>query len=157
MIYFPLNFLCVSKFGYIFALRLRNKYKTIKIMKFSELAKQVQERLVKEKNNLHSKNINTSYEVLVYNEAGSRFLNAKRVQGSWQNNRGSYMPFGGGSKWILRYGEVGFQTYRNPFGEMDAELCMGRLFSKSSNGTSIPKSVGTKREVLAIIDQIGIF
>jgi hypothetical protein len=126
-------------------------------MKFSELAKQVQERLVKEKNNLHSKNINTSYEVLVYNEAGSRFLNAKRVQGSWQNNRGSYMPFGGGSKWILRYGEVGFQTYRNPFGEMDAELCMGRLFSKSSNGTSIPKSVGTKREVLAIIDQIGIF
>jgi hypothetical protein len=126
-------------------------------MKFSELAKQVQERLVKEKNNLHSKNINTSYEVLVYNEAGSRFFNAKRVQGSWQDNRGSYMPFGGGSKWILRYGEVGFQTYRNPFGEMDAELCMGRLFGKSSNGTSIPKSVGTKREVLAIIDQIGIF
>ena len=86
MIYFPLNFLCVSKFGYIFALRLRNKYKTIKIMKFSELAKQVQERLVKEKNNLHSKNINTSYEVLVYNEAGSRFLNAKRVQGSWKSH-----------------------------------------------------------------------
>lgn len=126
-------------------------------MKFSELAKQVQERLVKEKNNLHSKNINTSYEVLVYNEAGSRFFNAKRVQSSWQDNRGSYMPFGGGSKWIIQYGEVGFLTYRNPFGEMDAELCMGRLFSKSSNGTSIPKSVGTKREVLAIIDQIGIF
>ena len=78
--------MCVSKFGYIFALRLRNKYKTIKIMKFSELAKQVQERLVKEKNNLHSKNINTSYEVLVYNEAGSRFLNAKRVQGSWKSH-----------------------------------------------------------------------
>lgn len=126
-------------------------------MKFSELAKQVQERLVKEKNNLHSKNINTSYEVLVYNEAGSRFFNAKRVQSSWQDNRGSYMPFGGGSKWILRYGEVGFRTYRNPVGEMDAELCMGRLFGKSSNGTSIPKSVDTKKEVLAIIDQIGIF
>lgn len=65
-------------------------------MKFSELAKEVQDRLIKEKKSLHSKNINTSYEVLVYNEAGSRFFNARRVQGSWQDNRGNHMPFGGG-------------------------------------------------------------
>lgn len=126
-------------------------------MKFSELAKEVQERLIKERNNLHSKNINTSYEVLVYNEAGTRFFNARRVQGSWQDNRGNYMPFGGGSKWNIKYGEVGWRSFRNPVGEVDAELCMGRLFGKSSNGTQIPKSVGSKKEVLALINQIGIF
>lgn len=126
-------------------------------MKFSELAKEVQDRLIKEKKSLHSKNINTSYEVLVYNEAGSRFFNARRVQGSWQDNRGNHMPFGGGSKWIIQYGEIGFRTYRNPCGEVDAELCMGRVFGKASNGTQIPKSVGSKKEVLELINQIGIF
>lgn len=126
-------------------------------MKFSELSKEIQEKLIKEKKNIRSKNINSSYEVLVYNEAGSRFFNARRVQDSFQDNRGNYMPFGGGSKWNIQYGEIGFRTYRNPCGEMDAELCMGRLFGKAKNGTQIPKSVGSKKEVLALIDQIGIF
>lgn len=126
-------------------------------MKFSELAKDIQDRLIQERKNLHSKNINTSYEVLVYNEAGTRFFNARRVQGSYQDNRGNYMPFGGGSKWNLRYGEVGWRSFRNPVGELDAELCTGRLFGKSSNGTQIPKSVSSKKEVLDLINQIGIF
>ena len=126
-------------------------------MKFSELPQQIQEKLTKDKANLHLKNINTSYEVLVYNEAGTRFFNAKRVQSSWQDNNGNYMPYGGGSKWTIKYGEMGFRTCRNPFGGIDAELRMGKTFGKSKNGTVIPNSVATKKEVLALIAQIGIF
>ena len=126
-------------------------------MKFSELPKQVQETLAKEKGLLHLKKINTPYEVLVYNETGTRFFNARRVQSAWQDNNGNYMPYGGGSKWVIKYGEVGFRTCRNPFGEIDAELCMGKTFGKSKNGTVIPQSVATKKEVLALIAQIGIF
>ena len=126
-------------------------------MKFSELPKQVQETLTKDKGLLYLKKLNTSYQVLVYNKAGSRFFNARRVQSAWQGTNGNYMPFGGGSKWVIQYGEIGFSTYRNPFGEIDADLCMGRTFGKSSNGTSIPKYVGSKKEVLALIEQIGIF
>ena len=125
-------------------------------MRFSELPKHVQDTLAEAKCRLHLKKVNTAYEVLVYNEAGTRFFNAKRVQGSWQGN-GAYMPFGGGSKWTIRYGEMGFRSCRNPFGEIDAEMCMGRIFGKSSNGTLIPKSVATKKEVLALIAQIAIF
>ena len=125
-------------------------------MKFSELPKQVQETLTKEKGLLHLKKINTPYEVLVYNETGTRFFNARRVQSPWLDN-GNYMPFGGGSKWTIKYGEMVFCTCRNPFGEIDAELRMGKTFGKSKNGTVIPQSVATKKEVLALIDQIGIF
>ena len=125
-------------------------------MHYTELPIEVQETLAEAKGRLHLKQVNTAYEVLMYNKAGTRYFNARRVQGSWQGN-GVYMPFGGGSKWTIKYGEMGFRTHRNPFGGIDAELCMGRTFGKSSNGTVIPKSVGTKKEVLALIAQIGIF
>lgn len=125
-------------------------------MRFSELPQQVQDSLTSEQSLLHLKQVNTAYEVLVYNVTGTRFFHAKRVQSSWQGN-GAYMPFGGGSEWTVRYGEMGFRTFRNPFGGIDAELRMGKTFSKSKNGTVIPKSVGTKKEVLALIAKIGIF
>ena len=125
-------------------------------MHFTELPQEVQETLAMAKSRLHLKQVNTAYEVLRYNKNGTRYFHARRVQGSWQGN-GVYMPFGGGSKWTIKYGEIGFKTHRNPFGGIDAELGMGRIFGKSANGTIIPQSVGTKREVLALIAQIGIF
>lgn len=125
-------------------------------MRFSELPQQVQDSLTSEQSLLHLKQVNTAYEVLVYNKPGTRFFHARRVQSSWQGN-GAYMPFGGGSVWSINYGEMGFRLCRNPFGEIDAELRMGKTFGKSKNGTVIPKSVGTKREVLALITEIGIF
>ena len=125
-------------------------------MRFSELPQQVQDSLTTEKSRLHLKQVNTAYEVLMYNKAGSRYFNARRVQDSWQGN-GVYMPFGGGSKWIIKYGEMGFRLVRDPFGGIGAELCMGRRFGKSKNGTVIPNSVATKAEVLVLIAQIGIF
>ena len=125
-------------------------------MHYTELPIEVQESLAEAKSRLHLKQVNTAYEVLVYNKTGTRFFNARRVQSSWQGN-GAYMPFGGGSEWTIRYGEMGFRTCRNPFGGIDAELRMGKTFGKSKNGTVIPNSVATKQEVLALIAQIGIF
>ena len=125
-------------------------------MRFTDLPQQVQDALTSEMSHLHLKQVNTAYDVLVYNKTGTRFFHAKRVQSSWQGN-GAYMPFGGGSVWTIEYGEMGFRSCRNPFGELDAELRMGKTFGKSKNGTVIPKSVGTKREVLALIAEIGIF
>ena len=125
-------------------------------MKFSELPLAVQKSLADAKIRLHLKQVNTAYEVLVYNKAGTRFFHARRVQSSWQGN-GAYMPFGGGSKWAIKYGEIGFKTHRDPFGGIDAELGMGRRFEKSANGTVIPQFVASKREVLALLTAIGIF
>ena len=125
-------------------------------MHYRELPIEVQETLAEAKSRLHLKQINTAYEVLMYNKAGTRYFNARRVQGSWQGN-GVYMPFGGGSKWTIKYGEIGFKTHRNPFGGIDAELGMGRIFDKSANGTVIPQFVASKREVLALLTAIGIF
>ena len=125
-------------------------------MRFSELPQQVQAKLTNEMSRMHLKQVNTAYEVCVYNKTGTRYFHARRVQSSWQGN-GAYMPFGGGSVWTINYGEMGFRSCRNPFGEIDAELRMGKTFGKARNGTVIPSSVGTKREVLALIAQIGIF
>ena len=125
-------------------------------MRFSELPLAVQESLADAKNRLHLKQVNTAYEILVYNKTGTRYFNARRVQDSWQGND-VYMPFGGGSKWAIKYGEIGFKTHRDPFGGIDAELGMGRRFDKSANGTVIPQFVASKREVLALLTAIGIF
>ena len=125
-------------------------------MHYTELPIEVQKTLAEAKSRLHLKQVNTAYEVLMYNKAGTRYFNARRVQGSWQGN-GVYMPFGGGSKWTIKYGEIGFKTHRNPFGGIDAELGMGRKFNKSANGTVIPQFVASKREVLALLTAIGIF
>ena len=126
-------------------------------MRFTDLPQQVQDALTSEMSHLHLKQVNTAYEVLVYNKTGTRFFNARRVQSSWQDSNGNYMPYGGGSKWTITYGEMGYRSCRNPFGEIDAELRMGKTFGRSKNGTVIPKSVATKREVLALIAEIGIF
>ena len=125
-------------------------------MHYSELPQEVQETLAEARSRLHLEQVNTAYEVLRYNKTGTRYFHARRVQGSWQGN-GVYMPFGGGSKWTIKYGEMGFRTHRNPFGGIDAEMGMGRAFGKSANGTVIPQFVASKREVLWLLTAIGIF
>ena len=66
------------------------------------------------------------------------------------------MPFGGGSEWTLQYGCIGFSRKKQVMG-YDYELCRGKTYSKSANGTIIPASVKTKKEVLSIAKAIGIF
>ena len=125
-------------------------------MKFSELPIDTQQRLNDERSKLSNRSINNANEVLLYNQSGSRFFSARRHQSSWQDDKGNYMPFGGGSEWTVRYGCVGFARKKQVLG-YDYELAEGKLYSKSSNGTVIPSSVKTKKEVLSIAKSIGIF
>lgn len=125
-------------------------------MKFSELPIDTQQRLNDERSILSNRLINNANEVLLYNQSGSRFFSARRHQSSWQDDKGNYMPFGGGSEWTVRYGCVGFARKKQVIG-YDYELVEGKLYSKSSNGTVIPTSVKTKKEVLSIAKSIGIF
>ena len=75
-------------------------------MKFSELPIDTQQRLNDERSKLSNRSINNANEVLLYNQSGSRFFSARRHQSSWQDDKGNYMPFGGGSEWTVRYVSV---------------------------------------------------
>lgn len=125
-------------------------------MKFIELPIDTQQRLNDERSKLSNRTINNAYEVLLYNQSGTRFFSARRHQRTWQDDKGNYMPFGGGSEWTVRYGCIGFARKKQVIG-YDYELAEGKLYFKSSNGTVIPTSVRTKKEVLSIAKAIGIF
>lgn len=125
-------------------------------MKFSELPTDTQQRLNDERSKLSNRTINNAYEVLLYNKSGTRFFSARRHQSSWQDDKGNYMPFGGGSEWTVRYGCIGFVRRKQVMG-YDYELGYGRVYSKSANGTVIPSSVKTKKEVYDVAKAIGIF
>lgn len=125
-------------------------------MKFSDLPIETQQRLNSERLNLRNCSINSAYEVLLYNQSGTRYFHARRHQNSWQDNKGNYMPFGGGSEWTIRYGCMGFARKKQVMG-YDYELIRGKIYSKSANGTVIPSSVKTKQEVMSIAKAIEIF
>lgn len=125
-------------------------------MKSLELPIELQNDLKNQQAAIAKKRVNNSYEVLLYNESGTRYFWARRYQASWYKD-GKYMPYGGGSSWSIRYGKMQFRRYKNPVGTVEVELVEGDLFNKSQNGTRIPKEVKTKAEVLAIAKQIGIF
>ena len=126
-------------------------------MKFNELPMEIQEQLNSERDAIKGKCINTPYEIHIYNADGTRYFYAHRVSISWNDDKGNYMPFGGGSYWEVRYGVVQIEAYKNPIGQRDYRLCYGRTFGKSMNGTIIPKRINKKKDVLAIIKSIGIF
>lgn len=122
-------------------------------MKFSELPIKTQERL---KDESRKRFRNDAYEVYLVSRNGSRYLMARRHQIPWSDCNGNSMPFGGGSEWSVQYGELAFALRRQVIGR-DYEICHGKRFGKSANGTIIPKSVKTKKEVMALAKAIGIF
>ena len=126
-------------------------------MKLSELPAEVQQQLAKQRNQLSGKRINTAYRVELYNESGTRYFEASRRCKSWSDDKGNYMPFGGGTYWDIRYGAVQWAIRKDPLGGKAYELCNGKQYGKSANGTEIPKSLSTKNEVLALVNRIGIF
>lgn len=125
-------------------------------MKFNELPIEVQEKLNAERFELYNHQINNKYEVLLYNPSGTRYFYAKRHQNSWHDDKGNYMPFGGGSEWTVQYGCIGFSRKKQVIG-YDYELGRGKTFSKSANGTIIPSTVKTKKDVILLAHKIGIF
>ena len=121
-------------------------------MTFNELPQEWQEALLAEKNNLCNKVINTPYEVELYSSNGMRYFIARRVCKS-----STWAGFGNGSYWRISYGKVEFCCGRNPVGEKTFELCNGKRFAKSANGTTIPNELNTKKDVIALAKAIGIF
>lgn len=49
-------------------------------MKFCDLPIETQQRLNCERLNLHNRSINSAYEVLLYNQPGTRYFHARRHQ-----------------------------------------------------------------------------
>lgn len=127
-------------------------------MKFEELPAEKQKALNRERQQLKGKCTNTPYIIHIYNADGTRYFYARRCCEAWSDpNTGNSMPFGGGSHWRISYGAVQFERYTNPVGERDYRLCDGKRYGKSANGTPIPCVLATKKEVLSLINQIGIF
>lgn len=125
-------------------------------MKISELPEDVQKKLAQQRIELSHKRINTPYRVEVYNADGTRYLEAYRICKSWSDDKGHYMPFGGGTYWSIRYGAVQWTSRKDPLGGIDYELCNGKQYG-SRDGVEIPKIVNTKKEVLILIEKLGIF
>lgn len=127
-------------------------------MTLSDLPQEVQQELINERVELCSKwHRNTPYEVCFTNKEGTRYFEARRKQSAYSDDRGNYMPFGGGSQWYIYYGKILWDRRKNPVGEWDYYwVKTGQTFGKSSNGTMIPKSLGKKSEVIELAKNIGI-
>ena len=122
-------------------------------MKFSELPQNTQNDLIDQQHNLYkSWYTNNSRHITFTNKEGTRYFTAHRKSLS-----GKYSSFDGGSQWIIKYGKVGWSSYTDPMGGTKYEMCKSNrvLFGKSTNGTIIPKTVNTKKEVLEIAKNIG--
>ena len=126
-------------------------------MKLSELPQDVQNQLHKQLDKLANKHINDSYTIHVYNSNGTRYFYAHRFQHPYYDDKGNYMPYGGGSQWKVSYGRVQFHRTKNPLGEYEYELFDGKTYGKSANGTVIPSILNKKAEVIKLIKEIGIF
>lgn len=129
-------------------------------MLLSELPIEIQKKLKEERLTLCEKWYkNTGYEVCFVNKEGTRYFYAIRKQFEYSNDKGGYMPFGGGSEWHISYGKILWDRTKQVMGN-DYDYFWTKtsnLFAKSANGTIIPKRVGTKKEVMELVKAIGIF
>lgn len=126
-------------------------------MELKDLPISVQEELLAERTLLHTKwKVNTAYKVLFTNLEGTRYFSATRECIPYYDNKGNYMPFGGGTQWRIKYGRILWSIGKDPMGGKTYWwLASGKTFSKSINGTVIPTKVSTKKEVMEIVKKIG--
>ena len=113
-------------------------------MRVCDLPQDIQLQLEFGRKALASKHINTAYAVELYNEDGTRYFEAHRCCHSWNDDKGNYMPFGGGTHWSIRYGKVQVREYKSCCNTKEYELVNGKRFGKSANGTEIPTTLATK-------------
>lgn len=129
-------------------------------MTLSDLPQEIQDKLNEERKLLHEKwKRNEAYYVSFANKEGTRYFRARRVCKSWNDDKGNYMPFGGGTYWRISYGAILWDRRKDPVGEWEYFWTMSgkKVYSKSKNGTEIPHMAETKKEVMAIAKAIGIF
>lgn len=129
-------------------------------MTLQDLPQEIQNKLRSSRLELHNTwKCNDAYHVCFTDATGTRYFAADRVCMAWNNNHGAYMPFGGGTYWKIRYGKILWDRRKDALG-YDYEyfwVRSGKIFNKSANGTDVPKTVGTKKEVMEIAKAIGIF
>lgn len=68
---------------------------------------------------------NSAYDICFTNTDGTRYFKAKRVVLSWNDDKGHYMPFGGGTYWQIRYGKIKWTTEKKS--NWRYGLCMGSI------------------------------
>ena len=86
-------------------------------MKLDDLDIEIKNELLEQRKELCSKwKQNSAYDICFTNTDGTRYFKAKRVVLSWNDDKGHYMPFGGGTYWQIRYGKIKWATEKNPIG-----------------------------------------
>jgi len=118
-------------------------------MKFYELPLEWQEKLSEERPKLHKRNHIGKSSVILYNEEGTRFFYASYCSGMWR---------GDCPRWYVNYGAVQFARKYDDTGRgVEYEWRWGKKYTQSANGTDIPRWVRTKKDVLELVEKIGIF
>lgn len=80
-------------------------------MKLDDLDIEIKNELLEQRKELCSKwKQNSAYDICFTNTDGTRYFKAKRVVLSWNDDKGHYMPFGGGTYWQIRYGKIKWTT-----------------------------------------------
>lgn len=120
-------------------------------MKFSELKEEYQQDLIKQIDKLVSVIHNTPYVVDAYTK--TRHFYAIRTAIGWCDDKGHYMPFGGGFYWKVIYCSLGFVRRLDPFGGLYYEIVDGKQFNRK--GDVIIENKATKKEVLELAKQLG--
>lgn len=133
-------------------------------MKLQELPQEIQDKLVADRNGWKGHITSGAYGVAAYNQNGTRFFEATRNCVGWQDTKtGNSMPFGGGTYWVIRYGEVRWRrsVRRDPLGNRytEYEWVNSNTYCRTTNNITgeiveIPHTVGTKKEVMAILKKL---
>lgn len=124
----------------------------------SQLPESVQNDLRNRRLNLHKEwKKNDPYHILFTNKQGTRYFKADRVTESWNDDKGHYMPYGGGSHWRISYGIIQWDWAHDNtlMEEKYFWVCSKKRFGVSSNKTIIPSALKTKAEVIALAKAIG--
>lgn len=132
-------------------------------MKLNELPQEIQDKLIADREEWKGKLASGAYYVTAYNKNGTRFFSATRRCVGWQDTKsGNSMPFGGGTYWIVKYGEMRWvhRKLRNPLGEVEHVYewvpgpCYGRVTMTTGESIEIPSQLATKKEVMALLKKL---
>lgn len=132
-------------------------------MKLNELPQEIQDKLIADREEWKGTITSGGYSVAAFNKQGTRYFSAIRRCVSWQDTKtGNSMPFGGGSYWIVKYGEMRWvhRKLRNPLGEVEHEYewvlgpHYGSVVTKNGEHIEIPDQLATKKEVMALLKKL---
>lgn len=126
-------------------------------MNLRDLAANVRNELIEKRKRLcENWKQNEKNDICFTNTEGTRYFRAKRIFVSWSKKNAGNMKYGGGTYWRISYGKIKWVVRTDKSGKKKYLWVETNLtFTKSLNGTIIPKDVKSKTEVLDITKQIG--